>query len=1140
MSSQAAGPSWRLLPFFSHVQVKDAHDAASSPEAFRSPAEISSTCSTSHGVAVADIHGGVHILGSTLEATYSWQAHHDGRVTHLIERKGILVTLGEERTSRLPLLKIWDLEHRDQSNAPTLLRSVKVQHGSRPDPVTTVALSSTLSHLAIGLGDGTVLLYRNLDQSLFSGSTSLTALPKPKTVHESSTEPITGLGFREPLHPTGSRVSEKEKEAEQLILFIVTTARVLSYIAAGKSSGSAPTVVDEVGCGLGCTTIYERTQEMVLARDDAIYMCSPEGRGACYIIEWPKISVTSFKNYLVLVSPPFFPSGNSGSATVRNYVARTPNAGAIDVSKLTILDMENHLTAYSEAMFTEGVRDVFLHEGSIHVLGNDGKLFRLEEKSTAQKLDLLFSRSLYPVAIGLAESEGLDPQEVATIHKQYADHLYAKGEFESATKSYVKTLGWVQPSYVIRKFLDAQQIHNLATYLQELHTKGLANADHTTLLLNTYTKLRDVSRLDAFIKSSTTGGHHRHGHHKSRKSQDAADIDALPFDLDTAIRVCRQAGYFDHAMYLAKKYKRHDDYLRIQIEDVGDGSVKDALTYLRSLGPEISLALTILTGVPILKAATNLVRYGRTLLSKLPDETTSLLIDVCSGVRDLVASSYGINGQPPSAVVNGKNGVTNGSGHSRSPTAGTGSGIPYLSLLNYNRAGGADSPTASPNPNATSSPDEMNEAPAPWTVPKDERVVVSEKQSTPSLHGRSDSFDAATVRTATIIAPRHPIPRPSQYFAHFVDHRTHFIRFLEAVAQNRWGQRIQPLSTSRSGDKKVAKDKDVDPEESEDQVAIWNTLLDLYLSAASDSAEALSNINPTEVELKQRAMNVLENQSGLPYDTMHALIVCSTHSFTDGLVLLWEKLGMYEEVLRFWMDQELHPERSITLSPSANSPTASARVIECLDKYGQQNPHLYTLVLRFLTSSPALLSRHTEDLKRLLNVVHEEKYIPPLGVVQILSRNEVASIGLVKEWLMERIQESREGVEADRELISSYRSETQTKLKEIAELSDPNKPKVFHATRCSVCGGSLDLPAVHFMCNHSYHSRCLNEHETECPTCARDHNLIREIRRDNEQVAAQHDLFLFNVENEGFSAVASAYSKGILGRGFDPLAQQLS
>jgi vacuolar protein sorting-associated protein 11 len=92
-------------------------------------------------------------------------------------------------------------------------------------------------------------------------------------------------------------------------------------------------------------------------------------------------------------------------------------------------------------------------------------------------------------------------------------------------------------------------------------------------LLNTYTKLKDVSRLDAFIKS------------ESKRGGDGSSGDAeLPFDLETAIRVCRQAGFFEHAAYLAKKYARHEDYLRIKIEDVGD--YKEALRYVRMLGME--------------------------------------------------------------------------------------------------------------------------------------------------------------------------------------------------------------------------------------------------------------------------------------------------------------------------------------------------------------------------------------------------------------------------------------------------------------------------------------------------------------------------------------------------------------------------
>lgn len=48
--------------------------------------------------------------------------------------------------------------------------------------------------------------------------------------------------------------------------------------------------------------------------------------------------------------------------------------------------------------------------------------------------------------------------------------------------------------------------------------------------------------------------------------------------------MCRQAGYFEHASYLAKKFERHEDYLSIQIEDAGNFG--DALSYLRRLGAE--------------------------------------------------------------------------------------------------------------------------------------------------------------------------------------------------------------------------------------------------------------------------------------------------------------------------------------------------------------------------------------------------------------------------------------------------------------------------------------------------------------------------------------------------------------------------
>jgi hypothetical protein len=106
-------------------------------------------------------------------------------------------------------------------------------------------------------------------------------------------------------------------------------------------------------------------------------------------------------------------------------------------------------------------------------------------------------------------------------------------------------------------------VHNLIEYLEELHDHNKATADHTTLLLNCYAKLKDTSKLDAFIR--TPG--------------------ELKFDLDTAIAMCRQGGYFEQAAYLATKHGETDMVVDILVEDLRQ--YPEALQYIWSLEPEL-------------------------------------------------------------------------------------------------------------------------------------------------------------------------------------------------------------------------------------------------------------------------------------------------------------------------------------------------------------------------------------------------------------------------------------------------------------------------------------------------------------------------------------------------------------------------
>ncbi|OBZ69121.1 Vacuolar protein sorting-associated protein 11 [Grifola frondosa] len=1107
-AAAAAAPAWRQFPFFEAVPVKDIHDLASSPEIFQKTPEISTILSSSAGPIVADIHGSVFLLDRDFQMVKSWIAHVGGRVTHMAEGKGILVTLGEEDSARHPLLKVWDLEHPDKkTGAPMLMRSTKVQSGNRPHPVSTIALSAALSYFAVGLGDGTVLLYRHLDQSIFSGSGSLTTLPKPRVIHESPTEPITGLGFKEP-----------SDENPNVYLFIVTTNRVLSYQASGKGSGGALLSSMRWACGLGCATMDWHAKDMVVAKDEAIYIAA--SRLAAHVTRMKasahEIYPVHFlsKTYMQVRNPWHTHTATTSCSSPRQSrrpPPRRPQPSATSQRRRAAPRDGHHEGGRVRPREqvrrvlgtpTEGVRDVFSAWGQIYVLSNDGKLLTLEEKPTSAKLEMLYRRSLYVLALNIAETQRLDDSSIADIHRQYGDHLYSKGDYDGAMQQFVKTIGHIQPSYVIRKFLDAQRIHNLVTYLQELHALGLANSDHTTLLLNTYTKLKDVARLDSFIKR------------EARRASADGEKDELPFDLDTAIRVCRQAGYFEHASYLAKKYERHEDYLRIQIEDAAN--YKDALTYLRRLGAEA--------------AESNLARYGRAMLDNLPEETTQLLIDICTSLAPL-----SIETDDTETIA--------------APARQSALGPSYLAYLALNRA---------PAPTVSQSSDTAPPSSASMTTVKPGDAIARRE----SLHDVSRTSTPPPPPTpAPAKAHTHSVKRPSPrlYFAHFIDHMDYFSVDAAAAA-------AAVVETDPLADEQV---------ERREQAAVWNTLLELYL--AHTPAKALA---------------VLES-AALPYDPTHALILCSTRGFTDGLVLLWERMGMHEDVLRFFMDRH-----------AGGDAGASAEVVRRLGLYGAERPQLYTLVLRFLTSSAELLTRHTEDVREILRVVDAEKIMPPLGVVQVLSRNDVASVGLVKEWLMARIRQAREAVSTvrifvvlprgdwadggvqDEELIGSYRGETEAKLRQVEELSDPDRARVFHVTQCAACQGQLDLPSVHFMCNHSFHQRlrvsvarylhcvlmtfsfsvslfagaasvgvsralllpvlvllvaldicaigpgpvdrCVAEHETECPNCARAHGLVREIRRNNERLAEQHGLFVAEVREGGFGALAAGFGRGAL------------
>jgi vacuolar protein sorting-associated protein 11 len=414
----------------------------------------------------------------------------------------------------------------------------------------------------------------------------------------------------------------------------------------------------------------------------------------------------------------------------------------------------------------------------------------------------------------------------------------------------------------------------LIDYLEELHDHHKATSDHTTLLLNCYAKLKDVDKLEEFIKSP----------------------DDLKFDLETAITMCRQGGYYDQAAYLARKHNEHELVVDILIEDCK--KYAEALAYIWRLETE--------------SAYYNLMKYPTVLLEHCSEDSTKLFIEYYTGKfrpkKDAVvivqASSnnqQGVAGRAASAVQN----------------------LAALLPLPYMNAG----------------------------------------QSQPPVQNRETAIITQIVETESDEPPpKYNIPNPRTAFSAFVDHPTELITFLEACTES----------------------KDI-PDE--DKADLYTTLFEMYVqnaNAAKGSEE--------KREWETKAKKLIESKKVM-MDTANVLLLSHLSNFKEGTVLVREHQGMRFDIFR-----------------SYTTAKDTAGAIKALHKYGAREPELYPAALAYFTSSPQILAEAGPELDVVLKKIDADGLLAPLQVIQTLSANGVATMGMIKTYLTRTIERERQEI----------------------------------------------------------------------------------------------------------------------------------
>ncbi|TID21706.1 vacuolar protein sorting-associated protein 11 [Venturia nashicola] len=975
--------SWKAFRFFDVTQVK------LSPEenaVLSEPGNIECVATGSDNVFFGSSDGVVRILSQSFKIVRSFKAHETGAITFMKQVQGssLLVTIAEDMPHE-PVLKVWALDKLEKKTGiPRCVSTLLINNGRKPFPISAFTALEDLSQLAIGFGNGSVTVVRG-DLIHDRGA-------KQRTVFESD-EPITGIGFRE-----GSITT----------LYIATTGRISTLVISGRGQGQPARSLEETGSGVGCMTVDKTTRDVVVARNDGIYYYGLHGRGPAYAFEGEKKSISIFKDYIALVSPS---KANTltRSTPLRAFGGSSQADNFFSTSGFTILHTDLKFIAHQESLSSD-VKFIFMEWGDLFVFTLDGKMFRYHEKTIQQKLEILYQRHLYVLAINLAQKLGVDHSQQNIIYRKYGDFLYQKGDYDTAMQQYLKAIDNTEPSQVIRKFLDTQRIHNLIDYLEELHDHEKATPDHTTLLLNCYAKLKDVDKLNEFIKSPGD----------------------LKFDLDTAISMCRQGGYFDQAAYLARKHDQHELVVDILVED--SKKYDEAVAYIWRLEPKLAFE--------------NLMKYATVLLEHCSKDVTRLFIDYYTGQFR----------PKKDAIVIVQASPTTQGGIARATTAVQNLAamlpLPYMSI-----SGSASSNTHTPKDTVT-------------------QVVETNTDDPP---------------------PIYDIPKPRTAFSAFVDHPQEFIVFLEACIA------AESLKEADKSD-------------------LYSTLFEMYLHTANGKKD-----DGDRLEWENKAKALIEDKK-VPIDTSSVLLLSHLENFRDGTILVREKQGLRFDIFR-----------------SYTTAKDTSGAIKALHKYGAEEPQLYPAALAYFTSSPEILQEAGDELDAVLTKIDEDGLMAPLQVIQTLSSNGVATMGLVKAYLSTTISRERQEITSNRRLITSYRTDTTKQREEISRLS--SKPETFNATRCSACGATLDLPTVHFLCKHSFHERCVNspvggiagdygEHDEatmECPLCSGKNATVKAIRKAQEESADRHDMFQDALarSRDKFGTISEWLGRGVMASGVE-------
>ena len=336
--------------------------------------------------------------------------------------------------------------------------------------INSFSINSEFTHAAISLDKGDIILIYAYPNLVECDNNDIKMIFMPK------------INTRDKGHITNLFFTQINKFNTTKRILYASTSKIIYYYEwntkstffSSEENSIKLKVLNPGGPGgySGCIDVKQKYLLMGSANDD--FICEFENLeiSKTWFFEGKKTHVFYFKDYILF--------GVSGDR----------------FSYLQVYDKKNSIFIYYRNI-RKKIIGLCCDENNIYVFYEKSQnykyILKLSEKTLKEKIQILFNKKFFELSITYAESYNLDKKTLSNLSKKYAEQEYKIENFDNSIQQYIKTIGFYDPSYVIRKFNKKTKIIYLIKYLVKLldyleiiNKINEEYENYTILLLNCY------------------------------------------------------------------------------------------------------------------------------------------------------------------------------------------------------------------------------------------------------------------------------------------------------------------------------------------------------------------------------------------------------------------------------------------------------------------------------------------------------------------------------------------------------------------------------------------------------------------------------------------------------------------------------